>query len=157
MGLTRRRCLVLLGAAAVGLLAPRRARSQTPAPRVATPAPPELVAALRAAIESARRRFEARDLAGVLASVSERYRSAGLTKAALREQLAAIFALYAEVRAQVGLDVVQLVDGAPWVYTTGALSGRLPYVGWVTMLSWEHQPEVARREDTTWRLYGFQD
>jgi hypothetical protein len=124
---------------------------------VATPAPPQVAAELRAAVETARRRFEARDLAGVLASVSQQYRSAGLTKAALREHLAAMLALYPEVRARVGVDDVHIVDGLPWVYTTGELSGRLPFVGWATVLSWERQPEVARREDITWRLYGFQD
>jgi hypothetical protein len=158
MRLTRRRWVVLLGAAVAGVLAPGGgARSQTPLPRVATPAPPEVVAELRAAVETARRRFEARDLAGVLASVSEQYRSSGLTKAALREHLAAMLALYAEVRARVGVDDIRMVDGVPWLYTTGALSGRLPVVGWVTVLSWERQPEVARREEMIWRLYGFQD
>ena len=51
----------------------------------------------------------------------------------------------------------QVVDGAPWVYSTGEVSGRLPMVGWVTVLSWARQPEVARREGAVWRLYGFQD
>jgi len=157
MSLTRRRWILLLGATVAGLLEPRGARSQTPPARVATPAPPEVATELRAAVENARRRFEARDLAGVLASVSDRYRSAGLTKPALREHLAAILALYTEVRARVGVDDVHIVDGLPWVYTTGVLSGRLPVVGWVTVLSWERQPEVTRREDTIWRLYGFQD
>src|SRR5207253_2236911 len=38
----------------------------------------------------------------------------------------------------------------------GAVSGRLPLVGWVTVLTWRNEPEVARREDAGWRLFGFQ-
>jgi hypothetical protein len=30
-------------------------------------------------------------------------------------------------------------------------------MGWVTVLTWQNQPEVARREDMRWRLFGFQD
>jgi len=36
------------------------------------------------------------------------------------------------------------------------VSGRLPLVGWVTVLTWQNEPEVARREDAGWRLFGFQ-
>ena len=35
--------------------------------------------------------------------------------------------------------------------------GRLPLVGWVTVLSWQREPEVARRQGEVWRLVGFQD
>src|SRR5262245_38310124 len=69
-----------------------------PQPKTATPAPAALVAELRPIIESARQRFEARDAAGVLANVSERYRSGGLTKASLREQLLSLFSLYDAMR-----------------------------------------------------------
>jgi hypothetical protein len=124
---------------------------------VATPAPPTVVTELRTAIEAARQRFEARDRAGVLVSVSERYRSAGLTKAAVREQLSAMFALYQELRAQVTLDRVEMVGARARVYTTGEVSGRLPLMGWVLVLSWQDEPEVARREAAGWRLFGFQD
>ena len=34
---------------------------------------------------------------------------------------------------------------------------RLPLVGWVTVLSWQREPEVARRQGEVWRLVGFQD
>ena len=124
---------------------------------VATPAPARVVSEVAAAVELARARFEARDLAGVLAWVSEGYRSGGLTKAGVREQLAAMFALYAQLRARVSVDRVELVDQAVWVYTTGEISGRLPVVGWVSVLTWQGEPEVARREPTGWRLFGFQD
>jgi hypothetical protein len=30
-------------------------------------------------------------------------------------------------------------------------------VGWVTVLTWQAEPEVARHEATGWRLFGFQD
>jgi hypothetical protein len=116
----------------------------------------ELVSELRPIVEHARQRFEARDAAGVLAHVSEQYRSGGLTKADLRQQLLGMFSLYDVLRARVTIDHVQVVDGAVWVYTSGDVSGRLPLVGWVTVLAWQNEPEVARREDTGWRLFGFQ-
>jgi hypothetical protein len=141
--------LVLLAlTGAVGALVPAAA---------AAPAPPEVSAELRQAIAHARARFEARDLAGVLASISERYRSAGMTKAAVREQLLALFTLYQEIRARVTIDRVEMVDGSAWVYTTGEVTGRLPLMGWVIVLSWQQEPEVARRESAGWRLFGFQD
>jgi hypothetical protein len=124
---------------------------------VATPAPPKVAAEIRTALEAARQRFEARDRAGVLVSVSERYRSAGLTKAAVREQLNAMFALYQELRARVTVDRVEMVGAQARIYTSGEVSGRLPLMGWVLVLTWQDEPEVARREAAGWRLFGFQD
>ena len=158
MDVTRRRWLEIAasGGALVGLA--RAVGAQTSAPsRPATPAPADLVNEVRAALEDARRRFEARDLNGVLTYVSDRYRSAGVTKPALREHLAAMFAVYEDLRARVVLDAVQLVDGAPWVYTSGQLSGRLPRLGPAPLLSWQRQPEILRREGRAWRVFGFQD
>jgi len=129
----------------------------SPATIPAVPAPAAMVAELGAAIEHARGRFEARDLAGVLASVSERYRSSGMTKASVREQLLAMFALHQQLRARVTLERVHLVAETAWVYTSGEVAGRLPIVGWVTVLSWQDEPEIARREGNGWRLFGFQD
>jgi len=128
-----------------------------PQPKVATPAPPELITELRPIVEHARQRFEARDAGGVLANVSEQYRSAGMTKAGLREQLLSMFALYDTMRVRLSVDRVQLVDGAVWVYTSGEVSGRLPLLGWMRVLTWQNEPEVARREGSAWRLVGFQD
>jgi hypothetical protein len=128
-----------------------------PQPKVATPAPPELITELRPIVERARQRFEARDAGGVLANVSEQYRSAGMTKAGLREQLLSMFALYDTMRVRLTVDRVQLVDGAVWVYTSGEVSGRLPLLGWMRVLTWQNEPEVARREGSAWRLVGFQD
>jgi len=54
------------------------------------------------------------------------------------------------------IDNVQVVDGAAWVYTSGEVSGRLPFLGWVTVLTWQNEPEVAR-EDAGWRLFSFQN
>jgi hypothetical protein len=133
------------------------AAAASPATVIPRPAPAPLAAELGSLIEQARARFEARDLAGVLASVSEQYRSSGMTKAAVREQLAAMFALYQQLQARVRLERVQLVAETAWVYTSGEVSGRLPFVGWVTVLSWQDEPEVARREAAGWRLFGFQD
>lgn len=124
---------------------------------LATPAPAQVVAELQRAVERARRQFEARDHAGILTSVSEQYRSSGMTKAAIRDQLNAMFKLYQQLRARVTVDRVEMVDGGAWVYTTGEVTGRLPLVGWVTVLTWQAEPEVARREAIGWRLFGFQD
>ncbi|PYM22009.1 MAG: hypothetical protein DMD78_16310, partial [Candidatus Rokuibacteriota bacterium] len=100
---------------------------------------------------------EARDAGGVLAFVSEQYRSGGLTKSAVRQQLLAMLGLYQELRARVRVDGVDVVDGATWLYTTGEITGRLPLLGWVSVLTWQREPEVVRREPGGWRLFGFQD
>lgn len=134
-----------------------RLNAQATAPRVAVPAPPATVGELGALVEQARARFVARDAAGVLVYVAENYRSAGVTKTGLRQQLLTIYSLYDAVRARVQVDQVHLVDGDAWVYTTGEVEGRLPVVGWVTVFSWEREPEVARRQGSAWRLIGFQD
>lgn len=131
--------------------------AQATTPRVATLAPPATVGELSALVEQARSRFVARDAAGVLAHVADNYRSAGVTKPALRQQLLALYSIYDAVRARVQVDRVQLVDGDAWIYTTGEISGHFPLVGWTTVLSWEREPEVARRQGSVWRLVGFQD
>jgi hypothetical protein len=156
----RRRCRAVSALLVTALLggAPV-AETTAPAPGtvVATPAPAEVVVELQGAVETARQRFEARDLAGVLASISEHYRSSGLTKRAVRDQLVAMFSLYQQLRARVTVDRVAMVDGRAWVYTSGEVSGQLPFMGWVTVLTWRGEPEVARREGAAWRLFGFQD
>jgi hypothetical protein len=153
----RRAVTVLVASALLGGGVPSDAAAPAPAAAVAAPAPPRVAAELRSAVERARARFEARDLAGVLANVSEQYRSSGMTKAAVRDQLAAMFALYQQLQARVTVDRVEMVGDAAWVYTTGEVNGRLPVVGWVSVLAWQGEPEVARREATGWRLFGFQD
>jgi hypothetical protein len=133
--------------------------SATPAPAApeARASPLELVSELRPVVDHARQRFEARDAAGVLAHVSEQYRSGGLTKADVRQQLLAMFSLYEVLRARVRIDNVQVADGVVWVYTSGEVTGRLPLAGWMTVLTWQNEPEVARREEAGWRLFGFQN
>ena len=134
-----------------------RASGIASAPRVATPAPPGTAEELGAVVEQARLRFVAKDAAGVLAHVADNYRSGGLTKPDVRQQLLALYSLYEELRARVRLDHVEIVDGDVWFYTTGEVTGRLPLMGWVTVLSWQREPEVARRQGDVWRLVGFQD
>src|SRR5262245_4533577 len=134
-----------------------RAPAQPTATRPAASASPEAVAELRQTLDRARERLEARDARGVLAHVSERYRSEGLTKADVGQHLVAMCSLYEQIRARVAIDQTRVVDGVVWVYTTGEVSGRLPFVGWVTALSWQKQPEVVRKEGTAWRLFGFQN
>jgi hypothetical protein len=133
------------------------ASGTTAAPRVATPAPPGTAEELGAVVEQARLRFVAKDAAGVLAHLADNYRSGGLTKSDVRQQLLALYSLYEQLRARVQLDHVDMVDGDVWFYTTGEVTGRLPLVGWVTVLSWQREPEVARRQGEVWRLVGFQD
>ena len=124
---------------------------------VRRPAPAEVVREIQAALDRARVRFEARDASGVLTHVSEQYRTGPMTKAEIRQQLLAIYEIYTAVQAHVAIDAVELVDGGAWVYTTGEISGRLPLVGaWMTILSWERELEVARREGKSWRLFGYQ-
>src|SRR5262245_44789217 len=69
----------------------------------------DLVGELSPVIERARQRFEARDADGVLAHVSEQYRSGGLTKADLRQQLLAMFELYETLRVRVSINSAQPV------------------------------------------------
>jgi hypothetical protein len=146
-----------------GACFPGAARAAGPGPLPAaglrsTPAPVETIRELQVTLARARERFEARDTAGVLAYVSDQYRSGPLTKAVIREQLLGIFGLYEAVRARVTIDAVDMVDGAVRVSTTGEVSGRLPIVKrWVTFLWWEREPEVARREGSVWRLFGFHE
>ena len=147
----------MLAGALLVLLVWTPASSTSTAPRVATPAPPGTANELGAVVEQARLRFVAKDAAGVLAHLADNYRSGGLTKADVREQLLALYSLYEELRARVQLNHVEMVDGNVWLYTTGEITGRLPLVGWVTVLSWQREPEVARRQGAAWRLVGFQD
>lgn len=153
----RRPGAIVLVPLVVVLLATAADPAAPPPSRVAAPAPAAVVAEVARLVEAARKRFEARDAAGVLGYVSEHYRSAGLTKSAVRQQLLAIFGLYQEVRARISVDGVEIVDGATWLYTTGEVSGRLPLMGWMPVLTWQREPEVVRREGAELRLFGFQD
>ena len=147
----------ILPAALLVLLLCGSASSTLAAQRVATPAPPGTAEELSAVVEQARLRFVAKDAAGVLAHLADNYRSGGLTKPDVRQQLLALYSLYEQLRARVQLDHVEMVDGDVWFYTTGEVTGRLPLVGWVTVLSWQREPEVARRQGQVWRVVGFQD
>ncbi len=102
-------------------------------------------------------RFHPLDEAGVLNYVSDDYRTTPLTKAALREQLRVMFTLYDTLQAHVRIDDVWTAGDRAWVYSTGEVSGRLRGLGaWTPILSWQHEPEIARREQGGWRLYGYQ-
>jgi hypothetical protein len=121
------------------------------------PAPRSVVLELQQALTAATERFQALDRAGVLSQISNQYRTDSLTKAAIGEQLRMMFTLYDTVRAQVHIDEVRTAGEQAWVYSTGEVSGRLRGLGtWMPILSWKHEPEVARREQGVWRLYGFQ-
>ena len=120
------------------------------------PAPAGVVREVEAGLAQAVQRFEARDVAGVLAQVSEQYRTGPLTKAAIREQLLTTYALYDSVKANVRIDEVRMVGEHAWVYSTGEVSGRLRLLGTpMVFLSWERELEVVRREGSAWRLFGM--
>ncbi len=120
-------------------------------------APRSAVAELQDALGHATERLQAMDEAGVLGHVSERYRSGSLTKASIREQLHTLFAVYDSLRAKVQIDEARAVGEEVWVYSTGEVSGRVRGLGmWMPIFSWKQEPEVARREQGIWRLYGDQ-
>lgn len=136
-------------------LVPGAALSAAPTPGAAAPA--GVVREVEAGLAQAVQRFEARDAAGVLAQVSEQYRTGPLTKAAIREQLLATYGLYDSVKATVRVDEVRMVGEHAWVYSTGEVSGRLRLLGTpIVFLSWERELEVVRRERGAWRLFGYQ-
>jgi hypothetical protein len=122
-----------------------------------SPAPEHVVAEIRQALDVAISRFAAMDEAGVMAYVSPQYRTGTLTKSGIAEQLRAVFVIHDQVSARVRIDDVRMVGDLAWVYSTGAVTGRLRWVGGsVPVLSWQRELEVARRENGRWRLFGYQ-
>jgi hypothetical protein len=149
----RRRALLRLALGGLAVAMPAVVHPQTPAPGAAAPEP--VTRELQQALAAATERFQALDSPGVLAHVSEQYRNGPFTKPSLREHLLAMFTLYDTVRARIRVDDVRLVDGAAWVYSTGEISGRLRGIGvWTSALTWEREPDVARKEGGAWRLVG---
>ena len=135
----------------------RSGASSAPEASPGSPAPQQVVAELQQSLDAAIRRFDVMDGAGVLAHVSEEYRTGPLTKAGLAEQLRAIFAIHDQVKARVRIDEVRMVGEHAWVYSTGDVTGRLRYIGGsIQVLWWERELEVARRENGRWRLFGYQ-
>jgi hypothetical protein len=142
--------LLLAGSLAAEAQDPEKALPGAPASRNVVL---ELQQTLTAAIE----RFQAMDGPGVLSHISNQYRTDSVTKPAIGEQLRVMFALYDTVRAQVRIDEVRTAGEQAWVYSTGEVSGRLRGLGtWMPVLSWKHEPDVVRREQGVWRLYGDQ-
>jgi hypothetical protein len=142
--------------------APATAPPAPASPPAATPpgqpASAQVVAELRGVLARAVERFEARDVNGVIAHISEQYRTGPFTKPAVRSQLGTMFRIYDAMRATVRIDEVRIVGDQAWVYSTGEAAGRLPFVGqWITILWWERELEVARRENGAWRLFGYQE
>jgi hypothetical protein len=152
-----RRTLLTAGVAVFATLELVPMRRRATAQPVGAPVSPTVRADIDRTISMAAERVQARDLAGVLTRVSERYRTANLTKPVVREQLATLFALYDALRVRVRVDDMRAVGDTVWVYTTGELSGRLAGLGqWMSVLGWEQEPEVVRLEVGTWRLWGHQ-
>ena len=149
----------LVAALTLGLFAAPLAADAQQAGKVllGDPAPRKVILELQQVLAHAIERFQAMDEAGVLSHVSDHYRTAPLTKAAIREQLRVMFALYDTLWAQVRIDEARTAGQQAWVYSTGEVSGRLRWLGtWTPILSWQHEPEVAQREQGVWRLYGYQ-
>jgi hypothetical protein len=144
---------------AVGTLATREGSTAPASPDAlpGSPAPAHVVREMRQILDAAVARFDAMDAAGVLAHVSEQYRTGTLTKAGIAEQLRAVFAIHDQVKARVRIDEVRIVGDVAWVYSSGDVTGRLRLVGGsVPVLSWQRELEVARRENGRWRLFGYQ-
>ena len=138
----------------VGAGAPVQAPPQEPP---GTAAPAEVVRQLQAELAAAARQLERRDTEGVLRHVSEQYRTGSLTKPALRAHLQTMFALYDAMKVRVRIDMVRMVGDHAWVYSSGELSGYFAWLDrWVSVLSWQRELEVTRREDGVWRLFGYQ-
>jgi hypothetical protein len=132
------------------------AQAPTEAPP-GNPAPARVVSEIQQELDDAVRRFQAMDAPGVLAHVSEQYRTGPLTKRVLAEQLQALFAVHDAVQAKVRIDDVRMVGEQAWVYSTGDVTGRVRWLGSsVPVLSWQRELEVARREGGRWRLFGYQ-
>jgi hypothetical protein len=147
--------LALLIASGLALLGASPAQPEPGRALPGAPAPASVVGELQRELTHAAGRLQAMDEAGVLGHVSDRYRSDSFTKATLREQLRLLFSLYDTLKSKVRIDEVRTVGEEAWVYSTGELSGRLRGVGlWMPVLSWTREPEVARREQGVWRLYG---
>ena len=137
--------------------APAPPAGGTSADRPGIPAPPDVVEGLRRTLARAIERFEARDLEGVLAYVSDAYWTGPLTKRTVRAQLVTMFQVNQQLRARVRIDEVRLVGPQAWVWSTGDVSGQLAFVNqWVGLFVWERELEIARREGGAWRLYGYQ-
>lgn len=148
-----------LAATTGGLLAAPLATAAQQAGKVLPwePASGNVILELQQALAQAIGRFQALDEAGVLSHVSDRYRTDPLTKADIREQLRVMFELYGTLRAQVRIDEARTAGEQAWFFSTGEVSGRLRWLGtWTSILSWQHEPEVAQREQGVWRLYGYQ-
>jgi hypothetical protein len=121
------------------------------------PAPPQIVAEIQQTVDDAVARFQAMDEPGLLALVSDEYRTGSLTKTGIAEQLRAVFSLHDQVKARVRIDAVRMVGDQAWVYSSGLVTGRLRLLGGFTpVASWTRELEIARREDGRWRLYGYQ-
>lgn len=155
--------VLLLGVALAGVpelrpgAAEAQAQAAAPEPAPGVPAPPDVVGEIHAVLRQALQRFHAQDAPGVLAHVSEQYRTGPLTKRLLRDQLLGLFSVYDQVQASVRIDDVRLVGEHAWIFSTGEVAGRLRWVGgWTPVLAWERELEIARREGGTWRLFGYQ-
>jgi hypothetical protein len=149
------------GAPAAQLPAPGAAPAPPPAPAPepdpGIPASAEVVQEIQALIDAAVRRFHAKDTGGVLAHVSEQYRTGVFTKGVVRKNLQTIFGIYDAVQVRVRIDAVRMVGEHAWVFSTGEVSGRVRLLGtWADVLWWDRELEIARRENGAWRLYGYQ-
>jgi len=144
-------------ALALVLALPVSALAQDSSALPGSPAPARIVAEVQQAVDAAVARFQAMDEPGLLALVSDEYRTGSLTKAGIADQLRAVFSLHDQVKASVRIDAVRMVGDQAWVYSSGVVTGRLRLLGGSTpVASWTRELEIARREDGRWRLFGYQ-
>ena len=144
-------------ALALVLALPVSALAQDSSALPGSPAPARIVAEVQQAVDAAVARFQAMDEPGLLALVSDEYRTGSLTKAGIADQLRAVFSLHDQVKASVRIDAVRMVGDQAWVYSSGVVTGRLRLLGGSTpAASWTRELEIARREDGRWRLFGYQ-
>ncbi len=149
--------VLAVASSAAGQSSPATPTTPGAAEEPGTPASPVVVAELRQALAGTIERFDRMDLDGVLANVSDRYRTGPLTKPVLRDQLSVLFATHDRVHATVRIDNVRMIGDRAWVYSTGTVTGRLRVIGAdVSLFAWDRAPEVAWREGGRWRLIGDQ-
>src|SRR5262249_54658609 len=122
-----------------------------------TAAPVEVVRQLQAEVAAAARQIERRDTERVLRHVSAQYRTGPFTKPALRSHLRTMFSLYDAMKVRGRIDMGRIVGEPAWVSTSGGVTGRGAWLDrGVSVLSWQRELEVARRENGVWRLFGYQ-
>lgn len=103
------------------------------------------------------RLFETKDLEGVMALVSDQYRTDWMTKGHIRAQIQGIFTLWENLRVELRIHEIRMTGKLAVITVSGEVTGSPRYIPrGFTVLSWDREWEVARLEAGGWRLYGTQ-